>query len=122
MDIPTSVYLNHLNVHYADDPTLSPSSGSPAVASGTLYIYIEAHEHSSVEACPIASVLNNAHNTRIKIARSSSLPLEPLYQRIAPNAILSTGGRADKVGCHPGTREEVIGLIEKFMGARDNGN
>lgn len=42
-------------------------------------------------------------------------PLDLLYKSVAPNAILNAGGRADEVRCHPGTREEVIHLIEKFV-------
>lgn len=38
-----------------------------------------------------------------------------LYQRVALNAIRNEGGRADDAKCHPGTREEVIGLIERWM-------
>ncbi|KAF5329428.1 hypothetical protein D9619_009499 [Psilocybe cf. subviscida] len=47
--------------------------------------------------------------------------MDPLYKSVAPNAILNAGGRADEVRCHPGTREEVIGLIETFMNAQDKG-
>jgi hypothetical protein len=45
--------------------------------------------------------------------------MQLLYQRVAPNAILNSGGRADEVKCHPGTRTEVIGIIEQWMGATD---
>ncbi|KAF5324186.1 hypothetical protein D9619_011178 [Psilocybe cf. subviscida] len=41
------------------------------------------------------------------------------YKRVAPNAILNAGGRADEVRCHPGTREEVIDRIEKWGGTQD---
>lgn len=40
--------------------------------------------------------------------------LEVLYKRVAPNAILNAGGRADEVRCHPGTREEVISRVEDW--------
>lgn len=48
--------------------------------------------------------------------------LDPLHRQVAPNAILNTGGRADEVRCHPGTREEVIDIIEKFMDAKNEGS
>lgn len=41
--------------------------------------------------------------------------MDVLYQRVSPNAILNEGGRADDAKCLPGTREEVIGSIEKWM-------
>jgi hypothetical protein len=76
-------------------------------------------------------VLNNARNTRIKDSSFSITtthtinfngsplvsPIDLLHKCVAPNAILNTGGRADEVRCHPGTREEVIGLVEKSMDA-----
>lgn len=40
--------------------------------------------------------------------------LNTLFDRVAPNAILNSGGRADDVRCHPGTRKEVIRLIDKW--------
>ncbi|KAF5309472.1 hypothetical protein D9619_012443 [Psilocybe cf. subviscida] len=46
--------------------------------------------------------------------------LKALYKRAAPHAILNAGGRADEVRCHPGTREEVIGRIEKWRDAQDS--
>ncbi|KAF5309496.1 hypothetical protein D9619_012426 [Psilocybe cf. subviscida] len=46
-------------------------------------------------------------------------PLEALHKRAAPNAILNAGGRADEVRCHPGTRAEVLGRIEKWRDAQD---
>lgn len=41
--------------------------------------------------------------------------LERLLKEVAPNAILNAGGRADEVRCYPGTREEVIRRLEKWM-------
>ncbi|KAF5331084.1 hypothetical protein D9619_005897 [Psilocybe cf. subviscida] len=41
--------------------------------------------------------------------------LKQLHNKVAPNAILNAGGRAAEVKCYPGTREEVIGLIERWM-------
>ncbi|KAF5328662.1 hypothetical protein D9619_011517 [Psilocybe cf. subviscida] len=88
-----------------------------------------------------ASMFSNAQNTRITggsfviqttagtvlvIIRSFDLPnvvihppslgqeLKVLYDSVAPNAILNAGGRADDVRCHPGTRKDVIGLIDKW--------
>ena len=49
---------------------------------------------------------------------SASLPLSLLHKFAAPNAILNSGGRADEVRCHPGTREEVIDLVEKSINAQ----
>ncbi|KAF5314422.1 hypothetical protein D9619_011990 [Psilocybe cf. subviscida] len=45
-------------------------------------------------------------------------PLDRLLDVVAPNAILNAGGRGDEVRCYPGTREEVIGKIEKWMGSK----
>lgn len=42
--------------------------------------------------------------------------LDRLFSEVAPNAILNADGRADEVRCYPGTREEVIGKMEKWMG------
>ncbi|KAF5310038.1 hypothetical protein D9619_010145 [Psilocybe cf. subviscida] len=46
--------------------------------------------------------------------------METLYQRVAPHAISNEGGRADNPKCHPGTREEVIGLLERWMDAAES--
>ncbi|KAF5321914.1 hypothetical protein D9619_001836 [Psilocybe cf. subviscida] len=71
-----------------------------------------------------ASVFANANDVRIRdsnfsittnVNTAAKPALDTLYQRVAPNAILNDGGRADDAKCHPGTREEVIGLIEKWM-------
>ncbi|KAF5322199.1 hypothetical protein D9619_000297 [Psilocybe cf. subviscida] len=51
---------------------------------------------------------------------SYSEPMETLYQRVAPHAISNEGGRADNPKCHPGTREEVIDLLEKWMNAAES--
>ncbi|KAF5319392.1 hypothetical protein D9619_008867 [Psilocybe cf. subviscida] len=48
-------------------------------------------------------------------AGSSTEGTERLLDKVAPNAILNAGGRADEVRCYPGTREEVIGKMEKWM-------
>lgn len=42
-------------------------------------------------------------------------PLQLLYEGVSPNAILNSGGRADSVQCYPGTREEVISKIQRWM-------
>ncbi|KAF5324142.1 hypothetical protein D9619_011137 [Psilocybe cf. subviscida] len=55
------------------------------------------------------------------IITSSGKSLDVLHRRVAPNAILNAGGRGDEVRCHPGTRKEVIGRIEKW-GKRRNGS
>lgn len=48
------------------------------------------------------------------------LGLDVLRRRVAPNAILNSGGRAEQVGCHPGAWEEIIGRIERWRDARDS--
>lgn len=45
--------------------------------------------------------------------------MELLHKRVAPNAILNAGGRADEVRCHPGTREEVLSRIEGWRDTQD---
>lgn len=45
-----------------------------------------------------------------------------IYDQVAPNAILNAGGRADPVGCYPGTREEVLSKIEKWIGGHETSN
>ncbi|KAF5309488.1 hypothetical protein D9619_012439 [Psilocybe cf. subviscida] len=45
--------------------------------------------------------------------------LDAVYRRVAPNAILNAGGRADEARCHPGTRKEVLSRIEKWRDAQD---
>ncbi|KAF5314396.1 hypothetical protein D9619_012000 [Psilocybe cf. subviscida] len=71
------------------------------------------------------SILKGAQNVVLKDSSivvnadtSKSVPavhLDRLIQEVAPNAILNVGGRADEVRCYPGTREEVIGKIEKWI-------
>ncbi|KAF5310014.1 hypothetical protein D9619_010165 [Psilocybe cf. subviscida] len=73
----------------------------------------------------MTSAFTNANDVRIKNSsltittnvHTTSNPLEVLYKRVAPYAISNEGGRADNPKCHPGTREEVIGLLEKWMNA-----
>ncbi|KAF5312947.1 hypothetical protein D9619_003800 [Psilocybe cf. subviscida] len=38
-----------------------------------------------------------------------------LLEVVAPNAILNAGGRADEIRCYPGTRDDVIVKMEKWM-------
>ncbi|KAF5312291.1 hypothetical protein D9619_003568 [Psilocybe cf. subviscida] len=82
--------------------------------------------HRRSDGGPSSSIFHNATNTCIKKssfiitniqaqANSTSDPLNKLYDRVATNAILNAGGRADEVRCYPGTREKVIGLIERWM-------
>ncbi|KAF5324243.1 hypothetical protein D9619_011258 [Psilocybe cf. subviscida] len=73
------------------------------------------------------SILNNAQNNNIhgntfvtNVKADTTRLLDALYRRVAPNAILNAGGRADEVRCHPGTREEVISRIEKWREAQDD--
>ncbi|KAF5329682.1 hypothetical protein D9619_009208 [Psilocybe cf. subviscida] len=76
------------------------------------------------------SIFKNAKNTHINNSSFTinntqspcdgvSDPLKMLYDRVAPNAILNAGGRADEVKCYPGTREEVIDLTERWMDGKD---
>ncbi|KAF5324310.1 hypothetical protein D9619_011293 [Psilocybe cf. subviscida] len=81
-------------------PTTSQTAAMPptsALASGT------------------RSMFHNAQNTNI-----TEPSLDALHKRVAPNAILNAGGRADEVRCHPGTREEVISRIEKWGDMQDD--
>ncbi|KAF5324203.1 hypothetical protein D9619_011155 [Psilocybe cf. subviscida] len=83
---------------------------------------------TSSSAAGMPSMFNNAQNTSI-IGGSFSITtnvntrndpsLDVLHKRVAPNAILNAGGRAEDVRCHPGTREEVIGRIEKWSDTQD---
>ncbi|KAF5324210.1 hypothetical protein D9619_011363 [Psilocybe cf. subviscida] len=41
--------------------------------------------------------------------------LDRLLAIVASNVILNAGGRADEVRCYPGTREEVIGKVERWI-------
>lgn len=41
--------------------------------------------------------------------------MEILYKYVAPNAIFNSGGRVDIAKCHPGTRTDVLRLIEEWM-------
>lgn len=52
----------------------------------------------------------------------SEVDVGQLFKMVARNAILNAGGRADEVGCFPGTREEVIDKVEKWMGRVENGS
>lgn len=45
--------------------------------------------------------------------------LRALFSVVAPNAILNAGGRADEVRCYPGTREQVIDIVETWMDEKD---
>ncbi|KAF5309386.1 hypothetical protein D9619_012290 [Psilocybe cf. subviscida] len=47
--------------------------------------------------------------------------LDRLLEEVAPNAISNAGGRADEVQCYPGTREDVMGRMEKWMDGKDSG-
>ncbi|KAF5329417.1 hypothetical protein D9619_009148 [Psilocybe cf. subviscida] len=80
------------------------------------------------------SIFKNAKNPHIKNssftvnttnvnASGDGAPdlLKKLYDQVAQNAILNAGGRADEVRCYPGTREEVIGLMERWMDGEDGG-
>ncbi|KAF5324219.1 hypothetical protein D9619_011198 [Psilocybe cf. subviscida] len=83
---------------------------------------------TSTSDAGMPSMFNNAQNKNItggsfsittNINTGNTLSLDVLYRRVAPNAILNAGGRADEVRCHPGTREEVIGRIEKWGETQD---
>ncbi|KAF5324379.1 hypothetical protein D9619_011190 [Psilocybe cf. subviscida] len=79
-------------------------------------------------AAGMSSMFNQAQNTHIIGGSFSTTTnfntvnersLDVPHKRVAPNAILNAGGRADEVKCHPGTRDEVMGLIEKWGDAQD---
>ncbi|KAF5323775.1 hypothetical protein D9619_012906 [Psilocybe cf. subviscida] len=83
---------------------------------------------TSSSAAGMPSMFNNAQNTSITgglfsitthVNTGNATSLDVLYGRVAPNAILNAGGRADEVRCHPGTREEVIDRIEKWENTHD---
>ncbi|KAF5326848.1 hypothetical protein D9619_005054 [Psilocybe cf. subviscida] len=68
------------------------------------------------------SMFNNSRNIHIKnssltvnVHASNEGNLDRLIDVVASNAILNAGGRADEVRCYPGTREEVIGKVERWM-------
>lgn len=66
-------------------------------------------------------LLNWVHNVPSHgLPRVTAPSLDVLYKRVAPNAIVNVGGRADEVRCHPGTREKVIDRIEKWGNAQDD--
>ncbi|KAF5329728.1 hypothetical protein D9619_009482 [Psilocybe cf. subviscida] len=106
--------------------TLSNNSGRYLNASNAVEQTLAQPTGSSTVAKSV-SVLNRARNTHIKHSlfsinnnttnQISGSQLEILYKSVAPNAILNSGGRADEVRCHPGTREEVIDVVEKSMDA-----
>ncbi|KAF5319559.1 hypothetical protein D9619_008414 [Psilocybe cf. subviscida] len=61
-----------------------------------------------------------SHTTNVYVSSDGvSDPLKRLYDQVAQNAILNAGGRADEVKCYPGTREEVIGLMDRWMDGKD---
>ncbi|KAF5310022.1 hypothetical protein D9619_010284 [Psilocybe cf. subviscida] len=87
------------------------------------------HRHPNRGSITSIDIFQNATNCRIKNSsfvlnniQAPGDPLNKLYDQVATNAILNAGGRADQVKCYPGTREEVIGLIERWMDsdAKDN--
>ncbi|KAF5329637.1 hypothetical protein D9619_009261 [Psilocybe cf. subviscida] len=57
----------------------------------------------------------NVLTVNVNTSKQSLSDLDRLYNEVAPNAILNAGGRADEIRCYPGTREEVISKIEKWM-------
>ncbi|KAF5317664.1 hypothetical protein D9619_012513 [Psilocybe cf. subviscida] len=79
------------------------------------------------------SILKNSNNIRIEkslfnittnttnVNMIDGHVLDIIYERVAPNAILNSGGRADEVRCHPGTRAEVISVIERWISDAQNG-
>ncbi|KAF5318689.1 hypothetical protein D9619_010654 [Psilocybe cf. subviscida] len=67
------------------------------------------------------SISKEDHKTTTFVVNNTvgRLSLDVLYKRVAPNAILNAGGRADQVRCFPGTREEVINRIENWADTQD---
>ncbi|KAF5314233.1 hypothetical protein D9619_011888 [Psilocybe cf. subviscida] len=73
---------------------------------------------------PMSNIFRNTNNIQdssLTVIDDASKPcgLDLLFDEVAPNAILNAGGRAGEVRCYPGTREEVIALIERFMDEQD---
>ncbi|KAF5321322.1 hypothetical protein D9619_002042 [Psilocybe cf. subviscida] len=60
-------------------------------------------------------VITGGSFTGIQETSGQNNSLEPLYAHVSSNAILNAGGRADPVRCHPGTRDEVMRIIEKWI-------
>ncbi|KAF5327325.1 hypothetical protein D9619_004015 [Psilocybe cf. subviscida] len=57
--------------------------------------------------------------TTTTVNAETNKPLELIYERAAPHAILNAGGRADEVKCFPGTRKEVLAKIEAWIDAKE---
>ncbi|KAF5309471.1 hypothetical protein D9619_012441 [Psilocybe cf. subviscida] len=112
MESSPSANPEHPKIEVTNQTAVTPSTGSSAAG--------------------LASMFNNAHRPYItggsfsittnttNVNTVNGPSLDALYKRVAPHAILNAGGRADEVRCHPGTREEVIGRIEKWRDAQDS--
>lgn len=79
-------------------------------------------EHVSAVLAVLLGVLCLLVGRHVLSENQDPQSLDALHRLVAPNAILNAGGRADEVRCHPGTREEVIGLIERSMDPVWNGS
>ncbi|KAF5329656.1 hypothetical protein D9619_009192 [Psilocybe cf. subviscida] len=104
----------------------------PSFASSNCDTNLTSPRHRSSNEAN-ASILKNAQSPHIQDASfyvgktnnvyvsgdSASDPLRKLRDKVAMNAILNAGGRADDIMCYPGTREEVIRLIERWMDGED---
>ncbi|KAF5324134.1 hypothetical protein D9619_011141 [Psilocybe cf. subviscida] len=104
-----------LNQELPPLPTIQPIAESPPSSS----IAGMPSMFNSAQNIDITGGLFNVTSvTNLNTVNGPSL--EVLHKRVAPNAILNAGGRADEVRCHPGTREEVIDLIEEWGDTPDS--
>ncbi|KAF5324380.1 hypothetical protein D9619_011161 [Psilocybe cf. subviscida] len=67
----------------------------------------------------IANITGGSFSITTNVNTGNDPSLDVLHKRVAPNAIINAGGRAEDVRCHPGTREEVISRIEKWGNTQD---
>ncbi|KAF5328668.1 hypothetical protein D9619_011518 [Psilocybe cf. subviscida] len=84
-------------------PTIEESRPTPSLTVGTTSMFSNAQINQITGGTFV-----------IQAPPGTGQELKVLYDSVAPNAILNAGGRADDVRCHPGTRKEVIGLIDKW--------
>ncbi|KAF5309573.1 hypothetical protein D9619_012427 [Psilocybe cf. subviscida] len=116
-----------LNLDMKADPCVEPTY-THANRQATKHTAATSPTDPSVTGT-VVSMFNNAKNTYIaggsfsittNVNTVNGPSLDVVHKRAAPHAILNAGGRADEVRCHPGTREEVLGRIEKWRNAQDS--
>ncbi|KAF5314300.1 hypothetical protein D9619_011863 [Psilocybe cf. subviscida] len=62
-------------------------------------------------------IKNSSFTVNVDSPKSGNI--DRLLEEVSLNAILNAGGRADEVRCYPGTREDVIRKIERWMDGPD---